>query len=66
MGVQFHPEVTSEIVGDWARAYGSRMNAYGITAASLAAECDKHAPSARARAYELLDAFAERGNLLRR
>jgi GMP synthase-like glutamine amidotransferase len=58
LGVQFHPEVTTEIVADWTRANDSKLDAHGITPASIAAECERHAPAARGRAYGLFDAFA--------
>jgi GMP synthase-like glutamine amidotransferase len=58
LGVQFHPEVTTEIVADWTRANDAKLDAHGITPASIAAECERHAPAARRRAYRLFDAFA--------
>jgi GMP synthase-like glutamine amidotransferase len=58
LGVQFHPEVTTEIVADWTRANDSKLDAHGITPASIAGECERHAPLARGRAYRLFDAFA--------
>jgi GMP synthase-like glutamine amidotransferase len=63
LGVQFHPEVSTEMVSEWARAGGSKLDAHGISPVSLAAECDQHAPAARVRAYTLLDAFAAHAGL---
>ncbi len=58
LGVQFHPEVTSEIVADWTQANHAKLDTHGITPAGIASECERHAPDARRRAYELFDAFA--------
>jgi GMP synthase-like glutamine amidotransferase len=58
LGVQFHPEVTTEIVAEWTLANDSKLATRGITPGTIAAECERHAPLARRHAYRLFDAFA--------
>jgi GMP synthase-like glutamine amidotransferase len=57
LGLQFHPEVTRQIVADWVQVYGHELTERGIDGAALVAA----APPARAagrRTAQLLDRFA--------
>jgi len=60
LGVQFHPEVTTEIMEDWVRVYRHELDADGIDADALLAETYERADSSRETSRRLLDAFLER------
>jgi GMP synthase-like glutamine amidotransferase len=57
LGVQFHPEVTAEVVADWVAHYPASIAAAGTTPAAVLAGSAAHAAGARARAWALFDAF---------
>ncbi len=63
LAVQFHPEVTPRIVGDWAAAYGRALSDSGLDAGTLAAESVRRGPAAYAAAQALFDGFAQRAGL---
>jgi GMP synthase-like glutamine amidotransferase len=56
LGVQFHPEVTADVVADWARS-AQELAKLGIDPAALLEETRRRAPQARADAFELFDAW---------
>jgi GMP synthase (glutamine-hydrolysing) len=60
LAVQFHPEVTAEIVGDWMRAeeLGRDLARAGVDLDALRAKSERLAPGAGAAAWKLFDAFA--------
>lgn len=58
LGVQFHPEVTNEIVGEWVSLGGDQLTRHGVDGGRLLAETRERAGENRARAWRLLDAFA--------
>jgi len=60
LGVQFHPEVTPQIMEDWVRVYRHELDADGVDPDKLLAETVSRAESARATSRKLLDAFLER------
>jgi GMP synthase (glutamine-hydrolysing) len=60
MGVQFHPEVTPEIMDDWVRAYRHELDAEGIDPDALLEETKRRARSSRADAWRLFDGFLRR------
>ena len=61
LGVQFHPESTIEIVAQWARADGARLDALGIDDGEALLEQGRaNAEAARVAAYQLFDAFQRR------
>ena len=55
LGVQFHPEVTTEIVRSWAANDGRSLTRLGIEPADLFAESDTMAGANRERANRLVD-----------
>lgn len=65
LGVQFHPEVTPQIMEDWVRVYRHELDADGVDPDGLLAETYSRAESARATSRKLLDAFLERVAKLR-
>ncbi len=60
LGVQFHPEVTPEIVQRWVRFDGSKLRHAGVDPDRLLADAREGAGEYRARAWRLMDAFVER------
>jgi GMP synthase-like glutamine amidotransferase len=57
LGVQFHPEVTPEIVAGWVASDPASIERAGATPAGVLAGSAAHAAGARARAWALFDAF---------
>jgi len=60
LGVQFHPEVTTEIMEDWVRVYRHELDDEGVDPDALLAETYERADSARGASRRLFDAFLER------
>ena len=58
--MQFHPEVTPEIVAAWVSADGAMLRADGVDPDRLLAEARERAGENRARAWRLMDAFVDR------
>ena len=58
MGLQFHPEVTPEIIHGWARSYGDELEAHTVSVAAIVASAAADPRAARVRTFELLDGFA--------
>ena len=59
LGLQFHPEVTPEIMDAWVSAYRHELDAEGVDPDALLEETRRRATSARANAERLLDAYLE-------
>lgn len=64
LAVQFHPEVTAEIVGAWARDDHGDLERAGITLEQLDAATGRHAAEAARAAETLFDGFAARAGLV--
>jgi GMP synthase-like glutamine amidotransferase len=62
LAVQFHPEVTAEIVEDWARADHEDLRRAGVTPQEL--DPAQHAAIAAQAAEALFDGFAARAGLV--
>jgi GMP synthase-like glutamine amidotransferase len=63
LAVQFHPEVTPQIVEGWASAYGRALADAGVDAAALRDEGAERGAEAYTSAQALFDGFAERAGL---
>jgi GMP synthase-like glutamine amidotransferase len=59
LGVQFHPEVTNEIMDSWVAAYRHELDEHGVDPDVLLAETHERAEEHRALSRALLDAFLE-------
>jgi GMP synthase-like glutamine amidotransferase len=60
LGVQFHPEVTTEIMEEWVRVYRHELDADGVDPDALLHETYDRAASYRSTSQTLLDGFLER------
>jgi GMP synthase-like glutamine amidotransferase len=60
LGVQFHPEVTNEIVEEWVSLGGDQLVRHGVEAERLLAETQALAGENRSRAWRLMDLFMDR------
>jgi GMP synthase-like glutamine amidotransferase len=60
IGLQFHPEVTAEIVGMWAAESPGELRAEGVDPDALMRETRAGEPQSRAAAWRLFDALLSR------
>lgn len=60
LGVQFHPEVTPQIMDEWVRVYRHELDAEGVDPDALLEETHRRAEETRATSRRLLDTFIER------
>jgi len=60
LGVQFHPEVTPEIMGSWVRTYRHELDEHGVDPDRLLEETHERSKSARTTSRNLFDRFLER------
>jgi GMP synthase-like glutamine amidotransferase len=56
-GVQFHPEVTPEVLGRWAAGGRATLERRGLDPGALVAEAVRRAPASRGHAEALVEAF---------
>ena len=66
LGLQFHPEVTVEMMDEWVRTYRHELDADGVDPDSLLGETKRRAAESRRMAWQLFDRFAERAGLSKR
>jgi len=66
LGVQFHPEVTPEIVHGWATTPRARLAEVGLTLEALMERTEELASGAAERAAQLFDGFAARAGVAAR
>ncbi len=59
LGLQFHPEVTPEIMHDWVRAYRHELDEEGVDPDALLAETDRNAEENRRTALQLLERYLD-------
>jgi GMP synthase-like glutamine amidotransferase len=59
LGVQFHPEVTAEIVANWISQDGAALRRQGLDPARLLDETRERDAENRARAVRLMDVFVD-------
>lgn len=57
LGLQFHPEVTTEIMDDWVRVYRHELDADGVDPDALLEETHRRADASRGNAMQLFDRF---------
>jgi GMP synthase (glutamine-hydrolysing) len=57
LGLQFHPEVTTQIMDDWVRAYRHELDDEGVDPDGLLEETYRLAEQSRANALRLFDRF---------
>jgi GMP synthase-like glutamine amidotransferase len=60
LGVQFHPEVTPQMMDSWVRVYRHELDAEGVDPDALLEETHRRADETRATSRRLLDTFIER------
>jgi GMP synthase-like glutamine amidotransferase len=60
LGVQFHPEVTPQIMDEWVRVYRHELDDSGVDPDALLEETHRNAERAKATSRKLLDAYLER------
>ena len=59
LGLQFHPEVTPEIMDSWVRAYRHELDGDGVDPDALLEETNRRAPAVRRTTMRLFDRFLE-------
>ena len=59
LGLQFHPEVTPEIMDSWVRAYRHELDGDGVDPDALLEETNRLAPGVRRTAIRLFDRFLD-------
>ena len=57
LGLQFHPEVTTEIMDDWVREYRHELDGDGVDPDSLLEETNRRATESRRMALQLFERF---------
>jgi GMP synthase-like glutamine amidotransferase len=57
LGLQFHPEVTTEIMDDWVRVYRHELDADGVDPDALLEETKRRAPENRRMSHQLLERY---------
>ena len=57
LGVQFHPEVTTEIIGEWVRFYRHELDADGVSPDELLEETKRRASESRRLSWQMLEHF---------
>jgi GMP synthase-like glutamine amidotransferase len=60
LGLQFHPEVTPEIMDDWVRTYRHELDAEGVDPDQLLEETNRRAEESKRTSWKLLEGFLER------
>jgi len=63
LGLQFHPEVTVDIMDEWVRVYRHELDADGVDPDALLEETKRRAADSKRMAWQLFDRFAERAGL---
>ncbi len=60
LGLQFHPEVTPEIMDEWVRAYRHELDAEGVDPDALLEETNRRAAESKRTSWRLLEGYLER------
>jgi len=59
LGLQFHPEVTPEIMDEWVRAYRHELDAEGIDPDALLEETNRRAAESKQTSWRLLEGYLD-------
>ena len=57
LGLQFHPEVTTEIMADWVRVYRHELDGDGVDPDELLEETKRLAPESKRMAWQLFERY---------
>jgi GMP synthase-like glutamine amidotransferase len=60
LGLQFHPEVTPQIMDEWVRAYRHELDDEGVDPDSLLDETHRRAEESRRTSWKLLERYLEK------
>ena len=60
LGLQFHPEVTPEIMDEWVRAYRHELDADGVDSDALLEETHRLAEESKRTSWQLFERFWDR------
>lgn len=60
LGLQFHPEVTPEIMDNWVRTYRHELDAEGVDPDALLEETNRRAKESKRTSWRLLEGFLDR------
>jgi GMP synthase-like glutamine amidotransferase len=60
LGVQFHPEVTADVIERWVRGGSDDVALVGATADAILADTERLIEGSRSRCHALVDAFLDR------
>jgi GMP synthase-like glutamine amidotransferase len=60
LGLQFHPEVTPEIMASWVSTYPHELTPYGVDPAALLEETNRRAIDSKRAAWRLFDGFRDK------
>lgn len=60
LGLQFHPEVTPEIMHEWVRAYRHELDAEGVDPDALLEETNRRAQESKRTSWQLLERYLDR------
>jgi GMP synthase-like glutamine amidotransferase len=60
LGLQFHPEVTVDVMDEWVRVYRHELDADGVDPDALLEETKRRASDSKRMAWQLFDRFADR------
>ena len=59
LGLQFHPEVTPEIMDEWVRVYRHELDAEGVDPDALLEETHRRAEESRRTSWQLLERYLD-------
>ena len=59
LGLQFHPEVTPEIMDEWVRAYRHELDAEGVDPDALLKETNRRAEEAKRTSWRLFERYLD-------
>jgi GMP synthase-like glutamine amidotransferase len=59
LGLQFHPEVTPEIMDEWVRAYRHELDAEGVDPDALLEETSRRAQESKRTSWQLLEGYLD-------